>query len=137
MRGGLPFALYSRHAIDGNGCSGYDNMSTGRVINGGLLYLWMCPGGSPTSFPEHTSMPYSGFRPYPTQLQAECHNHHTRWDGIEFFSMHDTPEKEMHIAQAVSVFGVVTLWVDSQTSMSFLLEKCIVTPIEMAFWLLM
>ncbi|GFX65489.1 hypothetical protein TNCV_4735371 [Trichonephila clavipes] len=33
-------------------------------------------GGSPTSFPGDTSMPYSRFEPEPTQLQAECHNYH-------------------------------------------------------------
>ncbi|GFV60255.1 hypothetical protein TNCV_134621 [Trichonephila clavipes] len=34
-------------------------------------------GEIPTSFPENTSMPYLGFEPMPTLLQAECHNHHT------------------------------------------------------------
>ncbi|GFY14150.1 hypothetical protein TNCV_3613391 [Trichonephila clavipes] len=38
-------------------------------------------GESPTSFPEDTAMPYSGFEPESTRLQAECHNHHTRRDG--------------------------------------------------------
>ncbi|GFX13594.1 transposable element Tcb1 transposase [Trichonephila clavipes] len=33
---------------------------------------------SPTSLPEeNTSMPFSGFEPEPTRLQAECHIHHT------------------------------------------------------------
>ncbi|GFT67230.1 transposable element Tcb1 transposase [Trichonephila clavipes] len=37
-------------------------------------------GESPTSFPEEdTTMPYSGFEPEPTRLQAEGHIHHTGW----------------------------------------------------------
>ncbi|GFT28876.1 hypothetical protein TNCV_3585741 [Trichonephila clavipes] len=36
-------------------------------------------GESPTSFPEDTTMPYSGFEPEPTRLQAEDHIHHTGW----------------------------------------------------------
>ncbi|GFT32373.1 hypothetical protein TNCV_4484051 [Trichonephila clavipes] len=36
-------------------------------------------GQSPTSFPEDTSMPYSGFKPEPTRFQAEGHIHHTVW----------------------------------------------------------
>ncbi|GFV50329.1 hypothetical protein TNCV_622371 [Trichonephila clavipes] len=35
-------------------------------------------GDSPTSFPENTSMPYSGFEPELIRLQTECHNHHTK-----------------------------------------------------------
>ncbi|GFU61960.1 hypothetical protein TNCV_4022451 [Trichonephila clavipes] len=35
-------------------------------------------GESPTTIPEDTSMPYSGFEPEPARLQAECPNHHTR-----------------------------------------------------------
>ncbi|GFX57017.1 hypothetical protein TNCV_3701821 [Trichonephila clavipes] len=31
--------------------------------------------------PDDTSMPYSGFEPKPPRLQAECHNHHTKWGG--------------------------------------------------------
>ncbi|GFU99106.1 hypothetical protein TNCV_1228201 [Trichonephila clavipes] len=38
-------------------------------------------GESPISFPEDTTMPYPGFEPEPTGLQAECHNHHTGWDS--------------------------------------------------------
>ncbi|GFW60931.1 hypothetical protein TNCV_4871421 [Trichonephila clavipes] len=34
-------------------------------------------GVSPNSFPEDTSMSFSGFEPEPTRLRAECHNHHT------------------------------------------------------------
>ncbi|GFX02554.1 hypothetical protein TNCV_728081 [Trichonephila clavipes] len=34
-------------------------------------------GESPASFLEDISMPYSGFEPEPTGLQAECHKHHT------------------------------------------------------------
>ncbi|GFU01691.1 hypothetical protein TNCV_1522261 [Trichonephila clavipes] len=36
-------------------------------------------GGNPTSFPEDTSLPYSGFGPEPTRLQTEGHNHHIGW----------------------------------------------------------
>ncbi|GFV54476.1 hypothetical protein TNCV_2865601 [Trichonephila clavipes] len=37
-------------------------------------------GESPTSFSEgDTTMPYSGFEPEPTRLQAEDHIHHTSW----------------------------------------------------------
>ncbi|GFU33166.1 hypothetical protein TNCV_4156761 [Trichonephila clavipes] len=36
-----------------------------------------------TSFPEDTSMPYSGFEPEPTRLQAQCHNHYTSWAAKE------------------------------------------------------
>ncbi|GFT25211.1 hypothetical protein TNCV_180901 [Trichonephila clavipes] len=36
-------------------------------------------GESPASFLQDTSMPYSGFEPEPTRLQAECHIHHTGW----------------------------------------------------------
>ncbi|GFW67059.1 hypothetical protein TNCV_4030781 [Trichonephila clavipes] len=39
-------------------------------------------GESPTSFPEGTCPPYSGFKPEPTHLQAECHDHYTGWGGI-------------------------------------------------------
>ncbi|GFV82116.1 hypothetical protein TNCV_2790141 [Trichonephila clavipes] len=35
-------------------------------------------GESSTTFPEDTSIPYSGFKPEPTRLQAKCHNHHTK-----------------------------------------------------------
>ncbi|GFX05753.1 transposable element Tcb2 transposase [Trichonephila clavipes] len=38
-------------------------------------------GESPISFPKDTPMPYSGFEPEPTQLQAERHNNHTGWGG--------------------------------------------------------
>ncbi|GFW95350.1 retrovirus-related Pol polyprotein from transposon TNT 1-94 [Trichonephila clavipes] len=39
-------------------------------------------GESPISFPEDTSMPYSGFEPDPIPLRAEFHNSHTGWgDG--------------------------------------------------------
>ncbi|GFW67058.1 uncharacterized protein TNCV_4030782 [Trichonephila clavipes] len=38
-------------------------------------------GESPTSFPEGTCPPYSGFKPEPTHLQAECHDHYTGWGG--------------------------------------------------------
>ncbi|GFW97742.1 hypothetical protein TNCV_1425051 [Trichonephila clavipes] len=34
-------------------------------------------GKSLTSFPEDTSLPYSGFQPEPSGLQVEDHNHHT------------------------------------------------------------
>ena len=44
MRGDQPFVLRSRHAIGGNVCSGHANISTGRVINGGLFCLRMSPG---------------------------------------------------------------------------------------------
>ncbi|GFT03349.1 hypothetical protein TNCV_2985211 [Trichonephila clavipes] len=37
-------------------------------------------GESPISFPEDTSIPYSGFEP--TRSQAECHNHPTWWCGF-------------------------------------------------------
>ncbi|GFT73486.1 hypothetical protein TNCV_4021091 [Trichonephila clavipes] len=43
-----------------------------------LLRQESISGESPVSFPEDTSMPFSGFEPEPTRLQAECHNHHTR-----------------------------------------------------------
>ncbi|GFV89984.1 hypothetical protein TNCV_4643261 [Trichonephila clavipes] len=36
----------------------------------------------PTSFPEDTSMPYSGLEPEPTRLHAECHIYHTGWAAI-------------------------------------------------------
>ncbi|GFX46894.1 hypothetical protein TNCV_4040391 [Trichonephila clavipes] len=39
-----------------------------------------CGSENPT-FLEDTSMPYPGFEPEPTRLQAQCHNHHTRWGG--------------------------------------------------------
>ncbi|GFU97680.1 hypothetical protein TNCV_4455661 [Trichonephila clavipes] len=40
-------------------------------------------GVSSTSFPEdtYTFIPYSGFQPKPTRLQAEWHIHHTGWGG--------------------------------------------------------
>ncbi|GFW61586.1 hypothetical protein TNCV_348341 [Trichonephila clavipes] len=38
-------------------------------------------GESPISFPEDTSIPYKGFEPNPTRLQAECHNQHIGWGG--------------------------------------------------------
>ncbi|GFU99353.1 hypothetical protein TNCV_1900981 [Trichonephila clavipes] len=38
-------------------------------------------GKSPIYLPEDTSMPYSGFETEPTRLRAECHSHHTGWDG--------------------------------------------------------
>ena len=44
MRGDQPFACLSRHAIGGTVCSGHDNMSTGRLINGGLFSLRISPG---------------------------------------------------------------------------------------------
>ncbi|GFU26272.1 DUF5641 domain-containing protein, partial [Trichonephila clavipes] len=44
MRGDQPFPSRSRHAIGGNVCSGRVNMSTERVINGGLFSLRMSPG---------------------------------------------------------------------------------------------
>ncbi|GFY28602.1 uncharacterized protein TNCV_4150331 [Trichonephila clavipes] len=34
-------------------------------------------GESPICFSKDTPMPYSGFEPEPTPLQAECHNHHS------------------------------------------------------------
>ncbi|GFS79825.1 hypothetical protein TNCV_750151 [Trichonephila clavipes] len=37
-------------------------------------------GESSTSFPEENrTMPYSGFEPEPTRLEAESHIHHTGW----------------------------------------------------------
>ncbi|GFV86096.1 hypothetical protein TNCV_670931 [Trichonephila clavipes] len=45
------------------------------------------PDGNPLQakvrflFPEDTSMPYPGFEPELTRLQAECHSHHTGWGG--------------------------------------------------------
>ncbi|GFW82937.1 hypothetical protein TNCV_2209891 [Trichonephila clavipes] len=38
-------------------------------------------GESPISFPEDTSMPYSGIETEPTRLQVEGHNHHSGWCG--------------------------------------------------------
>ncbi|GFV15543.1 hypothetical protein TNCV_4835691 [Trichonephila clavipes] len=41
------------------------------------------PGESPTSFPEEDkTMPYSGFEPEPTRLQAKGHIHHTNWAAM-------------------------------------------------------
>ncbi|GFV28072.1 uncharacterized protein TNCV_187481 [Trichonephila clavipes] len=39
-------------------------------------------GESTTSFLEDTSMPYLGFEPEFTRLQAECHDHHARWVAV-------------------------------------------------------
>ncbi|GFU68985.1 hypothetical protein TNCV_3398721 [Trichonephila clavipes] len=44
MRGDQPFGSRARHGISGNVCSGYVNMSTGRMINGGVFSLWRSPG---------------------------------------------------------------------------------------------
>ena len=44
MRGDQPFACRSRHDIGGTVCSGNDNMSTGRLINGRLFFFRMSPG---------------------------------------------------------------------------------------------
>ena len=41
MRGYRPFTCCSRHALGGTVCSGHDNTSTGRLINGGLFSLRM------------------------------------------------------------------------------------------------
>ncbi|GFV32177.1 uncharacterized protein TNCV_1674651 [Trichonephila clavipes] len=41
-----------------------------------------------TSFPEDTSIPYSGFEPGPTRLQVECHYHHTGCGGTQTHGGH-------------------------------------------------
>ncbi|GFX95517.1 hypothetical protein TNCV_4825321 [Trichonephila clavipes] len=58
-------------------------------------------------------------------------------ENRKFVFIHDATVKEMHTDQAVSVFGMVSLWVESQTSMSFLVEMLMITPIEMTSWMLM
>ncbi|GFV66675.1 hypothetical protein TNCV_2594961 [Trichonephila clavipes] len=45
--------------------------------------------------------------------------------------IHDSSVKEMHKDQAVSVFGVVSLWVDKKTSKSFPVEILMLTFMEM------
>ncbi|GFW42489.1 hypothetical protein TNCV_4256841 [Trichonephila clavipes] len=45
-------------------------------------------GESPTSFPEENStMPYTGFEPEPTRLQAEDHIHQTGWATKHFITL--------------------------------------------------
>ncbi|GFV35938.1 hypothetical protein TNCV_2866961 [Trichonephila clavipes] len=47
---------------------------------------------SPTSIPEeNTTMPYWGFEPKPTRLQAEGHIHHTGWVALIQVYVQDVP----------------------------------------------
>ncbi|GFV78184.1 uncharacterized protein TNCV_1036521 [Trichonephila clavipes] len=68
-------------------------MSTERVINEGLFSLRMSPGLA--------SKAMIGVFLFE--------------EGLELIFIHDTSVKEMHMDQAVSVLGVVSLWVDPQT----------------------
>ncbi|GFX46617.1 hypothetical protein TNCV_4550561 [Trichonephila clavipes] len=111
IRGHQPFGSHSRHAICTNVCSGYVNMFTECVINGALFSLWMNSG-----LASKVIVSIFSFE-----------------ENLELVFMCDTFVKEIHTNQAVSVFGVVSIWVDAQTSMSFPLEMLI----EMTSWMLM
>ncbi|GFX06165.1 hypothetical protein TNCV_642121 [Trichonephila clavipes] len=63
LRGGI-LTSYAQ-GIEQNGCAAFHSRRES------------ISGEGPTSFPEDTSMPNSGFEPDPPRLQAECHNHHT------------------------------------------------------------
>ncbi|GFX40341.1 hypothetical protein TNCV_4319741 [Trichonephila clavipes] len=111
MQGNRSFASCSYHARGRNVCSGHINLSTGRVINGRLFSLWMSPGLS--------SKVILGIFSF--------------GENLELIFIHDTFVKKMHMDQTVSVFEVVSLWVDAQISMSISME--IIR--QMTSWILM
>ncbi|GFW08797.1 hypothetical protein TNCV_4299701 [Trichonephila clavipes] len=115
MLGDQPFASRSRYANGGNVCSGYVNISTGCAINGGLLSSQTSPGLTSKSTVGVFSL----------------------GENLELGFIHDTFVKEMHTDQAVSVLGVVSLWLDAQISMSFPVEILMFIPIEMTSWILL
>ncbi|GFY07667.1 hypothetical protein TNCV_4095371 [Trichonephila clavipes] len=72
------------------------NMSTGRVINEELFSLRMSPGLASKAIVGVFSFA----------------------DNLELVFLHDTCVKEMHMDKAVSVFGVISLWVDTHHHVS-------------------
>ncbi|GFW72698.1 hypothetical protein TNCV_3799251 [Trichonephila clavipes] len=113
MRGEQPFTFRKSHTKGGNVCNGHVNMFNGRVINRGLFSVQMSSS--------LTSKGIVGIFSLGKVLKLAF--------------MHDTYEKEMHTDQTVSVFGMVSLWVDAQTFFS-LVEMLMLTPIEMTSWML-
>ncbi|GFY07844.1 hypothetical protein TNCV_4287801 [Trichonephila clavipes] len=88
MRGDQPFGSRSHHAIGGKFFNGHINISTGHVINEGILSLRMC-----SCF---TSKAIVGVLSFGVNL--------------ELVFIHGSSVKKMPTDQAVSVFGVVYLW---------------------------
>ncbi|GFW48201.1 hypothetical protein TNCV_2382851 [Trichonephila clavipes] len=115
MRDEQPFASHLLYAIGGSDCSGYVNMCTELVNNGGQLTLWMSPG-----FASKAIVGIFFFGEY-----------------LELVFIHDTSVQHMHTDQSVSVFGAISLWVDAVTFVSFLVEMLMLTPKEMKSWILM
>ncbi|GFW18123.1 HTH_Tnp_Tc3_2 domain-containing protein [Trichonephila clavipes] len=103
-----------RHAISGSICE-HVNMSTGRVIKRGLFYLRRSP-----ALVSKAMVGLFSFK-----------------EKLKLVFIHDTSMKEMHTDQVVSVFRMVSVWVDLQTSMSFFMEMLMLTPIEITSWMLM
>ncbi|GFV34343.1 hypothetical protein TNCV_4023581 [Trichonephila clavipes] len=109
MRNDQPFASHSYHAIGGNVCSGYFKMSTGRGIDGGLFSLRMSPG-----LASKVVVGVFSFE-----------------ENMEHVFILNTTEKEIHTHPVVSVFGVVSLWMDVQTSTSSPVGMLMFLPIKM------
>ncbi|GFX43327.1 uncharacterized protein TNCV_2390351 [Trichonephila clavipes] len=96
MTSDQPFASRSRHAIGLNVCTAHINISARRMIHGGLIYLRMNPDLA--------------------SKEVICIFSFVKNQGI--VSIHDTSVKKMLADQVVSVFGVVSFWVNAPIEMT-------------------
>ncbi|GFX45161.1 hypothetical protein TNCV_3432091 [Trichonephila clavipes] len=112
MQGDKSVESHSRHDIGENVYSTHVNKSTGRLISGELFPLRISPG-----LASNAIVGVFSFR-----------------ENLGIFFISDTSMEEMHTYQAVSVFGMVSLWVNAHITVSFSVE--ILMLIEITPWML-
>ncbi|GFX00850.1 hypothetical protein TNCV_4578171 [Trichonephila clavipes] len=93
MRGDQPFKSYSIDFV----CKEHGNMYTERLIIEGLFSFQMYPSMTLKVIPDLVSF----------------------GENLELGFVHDTAMKEVHTNQAVSVFGMLSLWANAHNSMFF------------------